>query len=97
MTHSNETDEYTPTTDEIRDEHRRGIEGGHTYPYRNNVRRDAGAEFDRWLLAERAEWVAEGAEAQRNFDAQLAKSFDWQSWSEPNKVLAAVIREGDQT
>lgn len=46
--------EYTPTTEEVKDTHRRGVSGDR-YPTRNGERRNPDAEFDRWLAARDAE------------------------------------------
>lgn len=79
--------EYTPTTEEVKDTHRRGVSGDR-YPTRNGERRNPDAEFDRWLAArdaERDRQVAERAwdEGRR---AQIAHVDEWVAAQIPNSV-----------
>ncbi len=82
-------DPYTPTTKQVRSVY--VIDGTRLT---QGLR---GPDFDRWLAEVRAEAKAEGAVEQRERDAHIAEEFDWQSWSEPNRVIAAAIREQGTT
>lgn len=86
-------DPYTPTTEQVRAVY--VIDGTRL------TQELRGADFDRWLVERdaqiRTEAKAEGADEQRERDAHIAEEFDWQSWSEPNRVIAAAIREQGTT
>lgn len=77
--------EYTPTTPSLRESY---WQGRLRTSNESVTPGQADAEFDRWLAGHYATIRRDQIER----DAAIADSFDWKSWSEPNRVIVNSIR-----